>query len=333
MNKQKKYDDIEFRKLPKNNNGTCDQSKKHRKCLCLKIALGVLFLILIEVSLRIAGFGQMPLYTASNEWEYMTTPNQSGYRLGNRFYINSYGMRCDEVDSTKQIILGLGDSVIFGGAQTDQDSLATSLFTNETGIQMLNISAGSWGPDNCAAFLKHYGLFNAKAMLLVVSSHDAHDIITHEPVVDIHPSYPSKQFCCATIEVFSRYVLPRLEKSAEKDPDQKVLSGSEIRKDGIPFNPGFDQLKAMCDSAHIPMVVYLHAEKTELAVGKYNDQGDEIIRWCNNNNVNLIKDLDNDLSISDFRDNIHLSSHGQRNLANQCVAFFRELCNKKHLKP
>lgn len=28
---------------------------------------------------------------------------------------------------------------------TDQDSLATSLFTAETGVQMLNISAGSWG--------------------------------------------------------------------------------------------------------------------------------------------------------------------------------------------
>lgn len=38
---------------------------------------------------------------------------------------------------------------------------------------MLNISAGSWGPDNCAAYLKHYGLFGAKAMSLLVSSHDA----------------------------------------------------------------------------------------------------------------------------------------------------------------
>ena len=72
-----------------------------------------MFLLIIEISLRIAGFGQMPLYTASDEWEYMTTPNQSGYRLGNRFYINAYGMRCDEVDSTKRHILGLGDSVLF----------------------------------------------------------------------------------------------------------------------------------------------------------------------------------------------------------------------------
>ena len=282
-----------------------------------------LFLLIIEISLRIAGFGQMPLYTASNEWEYMTTPNQSGYRLGNHFYINAYGMRSDEVDSTKQHILGLGDSVLFGGAQTDQDSLATSLITKETGIQMLNISAGSWGPDNCATYLHHYGLFDAKAMVLVVSSHDAHDIINHEPVVDVHPSYPSRQFCCATVEVLSRYVLPRIISTTQKDPDQKVLSDSGIRKDGIPFNPGFDQLKHMCDSARIPLLVYLHAEQTELSLGKYNDQGDEIISWCTTNGVPIIKDLDHGLTVSDFRDNIHLSSQGQRNMANHIKSYLK----------
>lgn len=294
-----------------------------RRKLILLSGGAILFLLIIEISLRIAGFGQMPLYTASNEWEYMTTPNQSGYRLGNRFYINAYGMRSDEVDSTKSHILGLGDSVLFGGAQTDQDSLATSLITQETGIQMLNISAGSWGPDNCAAFLRHYGLFNAEAMVLVVSSHDAHDIITHEPVVDVHPSYPSRQFSCATVEVLSRYVLPRIISTTQKDPDQKVLSDSGIRKDGIPFNPGFDQLKHMCDSALIPLLVYLHAEQTELSAGKYNDQGDEIISWCTANNIPIIKDLDHALTVSDFRDNIHLSAHGQRNMANLITRYLK----------
>ena len=295
-----------------------------RRKLILLLGGALLFLLIIEISLRIAGFGQMPLYTASDEWEYMTTPNQSGYRLGNRFYINAYGMRCDEVDSTKRHILGLGDSVLFGGAQTDQDSLATSLITQETGIQMLNISAGSWGPDNCAAFLRHYGLFNAEALFLQVSSHDAHDNINHEPVVDVHPSYPSKQFCCATVEVLVRYVLPRLMPSSQKDPDQNVLSESGIRKYGKPFNPGFAQLKAMCDSAHIPMVVYLHAEQTELSAGKYNDQGDEIIAWCAANNVPSIKDLELGLTASDFRDNIHLSAHGQRNMANHLKRYLKQ---------
>lgn len=69
--------------------------------------------------------------------------------------------------------------------QTDQDSLATSLFSAETGTQMLNMSAGSWGPDNWAAYLRHYGLFDAKGFFLVVGSHDAHDNMDFTPNMSI----------------------------------------------------------------------------------------------------------------------------------------------------
>lgn len=128
-------------------------------------------LIVAEVTLRLVwGFGKMPLYAASDKYEYMALPNQSGVRLGNRYYYNAFSMRSDEVNPNVKHILGLGDSVIDGGVQTDQDSLATSLFSAETGMQMLNISAGSWGPDNCAAYLKEKGMFKAKGIFLLVSS-------------------------------------------------------------------------------------------------------------------------------------------------------------------
>lgn len=118
-------------------------------------------LIVVESSLRFAyGFGKMPLYATSDKYEYMALPNQSGVRLGNRYCFNTFGLRSDEVNPHKKHILGLGDSVIYGGVQTDQDSLATSLFSVETGMQMLNISEGSWGPDNCAAYLKEKGMFS-----------------------------------------------------------------------------------------------------------------------------------------------------------------------------
>ena len=102
------------------------------------------------------------------------------------------------LDSTKIIILGLGDSVLFGGLQSDQDSIATSIFTNEEKkYQMLNISSGIWGPDNCAAYLKEKGFFNAKKMFLVVSSHDAYDNMNFSPVVGVHKSYPNRQYTLA----------------------------------------------------------------------------------------------------------------------------------------
>lgn len=84
-------------------------------------------LIVVEITLRLVwGFGKMPLYAASGKYEYMAFPNQSGVRFGNRYYFNAFGMRSYEVSPHKKHYLGLGDSVLFGGVQTDQDSLATS---------------------------------------------------------------------------------------------------------------------------------------------------------------------------------------------------------------
>lgn len=40
-------------------------------------------------------------------------------RFGNHIHYNSYSQRSDEPDTTKVIILGLGDSVIYGGVQVD----------------------------------------------------------------------------------------------------------------------------------------------------------------------------------------------------------------------
>lgn len=64
----------------------------------------VLLLVVVEFTLRLVwGFGKMPLYAASDKYEYMALPNQSGVRLGNRYYYNAFSMRSDEVNSHKNI--------------------------------------------------------------------------------------------------------------------------------------------------------------------------------------------------------------------------------------
>ena len=265
------------------------------------------------------GLTQAPLYFQSDKYEYMACPNQDRYRFGNHYHYNSYSQRSEEPDTTKQIILGLGDSVIFGGIQTDQDSLATTIFTKETGIQMLNISAGSWGPDNCVAYLKEKGLFHAKAIFLLVSSHDAHDNMTFEPVVGIHPSYPKENYKLAYWELLDRYILPRIfkKKSKKLDPDQQVNTntGIDIKKDGKIFNPGFQQLKEIADSTHIPLIMYLHADAKELKNEEYNEQGKEIIKWAETNHVPLIRELEYKFTSDLYRDGIHLNEKGQGKLA------------------
>jgi len=299
---------------------------KKKKCSIGTICLIVVLVFLVSEGMlrEIWGFANMPLFYASREYEYMTCPSQEGVRFGKRFFFNTFGQRSQEPDSSRTVILGLGDSVINGGVLTDQDSLATTIFSKETGSQMLNISAGSWGPDNCAAYLKKMGLFNAKALFLVVSSHDAYDCMDFSPVVGVHPSYPDSQYLLAWSELVCRYIWPRLfgKKNASSDPDQKVLNG-EIKKNGKEFNPGFEQLKEIADSANIPLYVCLHPEITEIRKGTYNDQGLTIISWCKKHGIQPILELNEGIKRDMYRDKIHPNERGQK--------FLSQLM-KKHIK-
>lgn len=287
----------------------------------------VVLFISLELILRFAfGFCNAMLYTSSDAYEYIATPNQNRYRMGAHIQINSYSQRCEEPDSTKVRVLGLGDSVLFGGTTMDQEDLASSIFSEKTGMQMLNISAGSWGPDNCAAYLREKGVFGAKAMVLVCSSHDAYDKMLHVPVVGLYPNYPDKQYRWAIGELMDRYVLSGVslywKKTKRKlDPDETVVKQVENAvvqpKSSMkyPVNEGFDELKEIADSVGIPFFVYLHAEKGEVMCGEYNVMGKAIIEWMEKNKIPCLKGIDAGESVEMYRDGIHLNEKGQRHLA------------------
>lgn len=294
--------------------------------------------VLLEFTLRFAfGFCDALLYQSSDNYEYIAQPNQDRHRFGAHIHYNSYSQRNEEPDSTRVKILGLGDSVIFGGTWMDQDSLATTLFSNETGMQMLNISAGSWGPDNCAAYLKEKGTFGAKAMILVCSSHDAYDVMSFTPVVGVYPTYPERQYRLAIVELMDRYLMPRvrsffLKQKQRLDPDAAVvnkMSQKFVAKKSLLFNPGFDQLKNMANSLHIPFGVYLHAETGELMQGSYNEMGYEIMEWAEKNGVPLMKGMDRGENESMYKDMIHLNGKGQKHLAASLKVMVTELLLSK----
>lgn len=288
--------------------------------------LGIfLIVILLEIILRyVLGFCDAVLYQSSPAYEYIAQPNQHRYRFFSHIDYNSYSQRSEEPDSTKTIVLGLGDSVIFGGTMLDQDSIATTLFSKETGMQMLNISSGSWGPDNCAAYLKEKGTFGAKAMVLVCSSHDAFDVMSHIPVVGIYPNYPDKQYKLAIWEVIDRYLMPRIKVYFRGkqllDPDaqvvEKVKSDEGVANKALNFDPGFDQLLQISKEKHIPFFIYLHPEVGEVMSRKYKEGGLMIMEWAKTHHIKLIDGLNEGVTVDMYRDVIHLNEKGQRNLAN-----------------
>lgn len=294
----------------------------------LLIVVALLFLILCEVILREGwGFCDTVLMQESERYEYIAQPNQDRMRFRHHVIYNSLSMRSSEPQKGSVRILGLGDSVINGGVLTDQDSLATTLLSSALSdtlhqeVQILNISAGSWGPDNCNAYLEEKGYFDAKVMLLVVSSHDAYDNMDFKPTVGVHVSFPSKQYISAIVELFDRYLIPKVKDwFHEKTLNQQLADFEEehgIKKDGKCFNPGFAALKQKADSLQIPMIIYLHAERSEWKDKKYNLQGQKIIEFAQQENILIIKDLDADINENWYRenDNIHLSQYGQHQMA------------------
>ncbi len=301
-----------------------------------RFVLLILFLVFVvgELVLRFAfGFCDALLYRESDKYEYIAQPNQDRHRFGAHIYYNSYSQRNDEPDSTKVRVLGLGDSVIFGGTWMDQDSLASTLFSDETGTQMLNISSGSWGPDNCAAYLKEKGTFGASAMILVCSSHDAYDVMTYVPVVGVVPTYPDRQYKLAWTELIDRYLVPRIRMMFGKtevklDPDEQVVKNSEfkntVRQKSSSFNNGFVQLLDISQKKNIPMAIYLHAERDEISAGRYNEMGQKIIEWAAEHDVCLIEGLRAGETENMYHDKIHFNEAGQRFLATQMVRLYKE---------
>jgi lysophospholipase L1-like esterase len=88
-----------------------------------------------------------------------------------------------------------------------------------------------------------------------------------------------------------------------------------INKGGTQFNPGFEFFKNYTQDHNIPFLVCLHAERKEVEDGKYNAQGNEILRYCEQNNIKVISGLKIGERLSDFRDQIHINESGQKRWA------------------
>lgn len=185
----------------------------------LLVALVLLALVLVgsEIFARLGlGLGDPPLMMTDPEIEYLAQPSKSYTRFGNRIAYNQWSMRSDEFPARKTQpdelrVMVLGDSVVNGGAQSDQANIATEIIrrslTDSLGSRVVvgNIAAGSWGPANLLAYVKRFGLFEADVVVIVTSSHDAMDVPTFEPLgLDM----PQRKPVLALQEATQRY-LPR----------------------------------------------------------------------------------------------------------------------------
>lgn len=181
------------------------------KAVAIAAAIVVLLLVGGEAVARyVLGLGDPPLTIRDPDIEYLFAPNRCYDRFGNRVCYNEWSMRSDPLPATRgpgeRRILVLGDSVINGGATTDQADLATEILKKRLGIVVGNVSAGSWGPANLLAYLRRFGSFDADEMIFVFSAHDLTDLPQFEP--DLGPDFPEHTPPLALWEAVTRY-LPR----------------------------------------------------------------------------------------------------------------------------
>lgn len=301
---------------------------KNRTQFLIKCFLALLVILCFaELYLRLYwGFCDNVLMMANPHYEYIEQPNQNRFRFRHHIYYNQFSMRSPEIDTSAIKVLGFGDSIINGGVMVDQDSLATSLLSESLSkefnrkVQVLNIGAGSWGPDNCFAYLKQHGNFGAKIIFLIVSSHDAYDNMDFQPVIDKVNRYESKQYKSAIWELINKYAIPRLF---------EIGGGEEnaVAKKANVFNTGFRDFYEYCKNQKIPFFIYLHPDKEELKNQKYNSQGREILQFCKLNNIHCIQSL-NSIKQDDYRGIIHMNHSGQRHMKDDLLPYISTLLKK-----
>ena len=234
----------------------------------------VALLLIAEVGLRLAfGFGRPVLFEADPEMEYVAQPSQDLDRNGVRVFINSDRMRSDELARPKPAdefrVLVIGDSVVNGGAHIDQSDLASELlkerladepFVAGRRVMTANISQGSWGPGNMQAFLARFGTFEADAIVVVLSDHDAFDARYREgqrPVGSYSlPDRNPLALTEAALKVWYRLRPTAAPPTAQEREDAEAAAAERVR-------PDLARLLTTLGDAGVPIAIVLHAERDE----------------------------------------------------------------------
>lgn len=299
-----------------------------RRSRRLRLAAGLVVLVALglvaaELGLRFGlGLGTPLLYDLDPAIEYLPRPNQQIRRFGNRVVVNEWGMRSGHLPAAKTDprelrVLVLGDSVVHGGVQTDQERLATTILEHrlaeETGrpVRVGNVGAGSWGPPNLLAYVDRFGFFDADVVILVLSSHDADDAPTKGPP---NPTqYPTENPTWALEEFVFRYArafLPAEAPPAAPAEDRSGTTEQSLRS-----------LAALLERAkhHGARVVVLqHWGRGEVAANA-PDSGHDLIAAVVDaafvERFDVRSEYERFGTEACFRDLIHLSDRGQAALA------------------
>ena len=296
----------------------------------------VMSVVVAELVARYAlGLGDPPLTVADSEIDYIFAPNQNCNRFGNRIVYNDASMRCDfnvlMGGGNLSRIFVIGDSVVNGGVLTDHKDLATTMLQEKFDqsrkiIQVCNVSAGSWGPGNYAAYLrKHKGLVGAND--IVVVEVNSHDLWEDDPkkmggkMVGADNFLIARKPWCALWEGLDRYFIPRVRRWLGKASINTKVDVPKWEKDAESEQAKFN-LRMLDEMYSLPWkkkFLLIWRSKQEIVEDKETVGESAFRKYAISKDIPIIIIR---LSESDYRDTIHPSIQGQKAI---CDAISRAL--------
>lgn len=293
------------------------------KKMMVWLGIGIAVAGAAEIAARcLLGLGDPPVSVADAEIDYLFAPNQDCRRFGNRIVYNNLSMRCDfDVDEncrTSRVYV-VGDSVVNGGALTDHEALATTLLQRALPqVQVCNVSAGSWGPGNCAAYFRRHPGLRGGTLIVEVNSHDLWE---DDPAasggrsVGRDATLPDRKPWCALWDGVGRYLVPRVRGwlgLASVNTKVDVPKWGEDA-DGPVAVRNLGELDWLFGQDFDGRVLIIHRTRIETRAGEKVSPGEARLRqWARQRGVTCrLLELDAE---RDYRDSIHLNEKGQEKL-------------------
>lgn len=274
------------------------------------------------------GLGDPPLSMPDERLDYIFAPNQSCIRFGNTIIYNNASMRCNfEVipEFNGMRIFLVGDSVVNGGVLTDHHDLATTILQEQVDpskskIQVCNVSAGSWGPGNYAAYFRRHSDLVRPGDILVLEV-NSHDLWEDDPEksggsnVGKDISLPDHKPWCALWDGFHRYFMPRLRRYAKiKQVNTKVdVPKWEMDSENESAKYNLMKLDEVYSLPWARRCLLIHRSRKETANNEETIGETKFREYAVSRGIDLIY-LELDSKV-DYRDQIHLSESGQRKMA------------------
>lgn len=244
--------------------------KEINKKIKLLFITCIMIVLPAEISSRLfLGLGDPMLFESSPVYGYRPLPNQNIRRIGNRIFYNAQGLRSEPISTYPKPgtirILCIGDSITFGGVQTDQAEtypyqLQTILNRQGNKFEVLNASAGGWAIENEEAYLRQEGIYQSSFVVLELGSHDLFQPKNPGELGTIN--YPTSKPILALQEGFFRYLLPKFPNLQSQEANlQNVFTEKALKRNLASFNRIANIVKA--NKAQLIVILVEQPDKLE----------------------------------------------------------------------